>query len=242
MYFRIHDTGHNLSNSPFWYASDVRVDQPRGAVHRTLHNQTGHIGPLPGDMARPGFGLINGDLGAVVGDREAGLGRNWERLHLIGVSAGHLNERRYSNYNTLIGSHAMNTAMIPFEGIANWVIQQPERSFYYIVNIDEQRRLVFTDRNGNQREEFVPYVLRQAISYTAAPPQQNIWITIEQTHVDRIVERMADGTQIDYEANIQDNRKMNTQNYRDVQAAINTLDQQIIAAQNSAIWNLHIQF
>ncbi|MFC6755163.1 hypothetical protein, partial [Halorubrum tibetense] len=234
--FRLNPNGYTLSGPLTWFAGNVPYDSASGVVHRTLHNQTGHIGPLPGDMARSAVGLINGDLGAVLGDRDAGLGRSWERLHLIGVSAGLLSERRYSNYNTVIGSHAMNTAMIPFEGIANWVLSQG-RSYRYVVNVDEHKTLNFIDKNGAAREEKVPVKLRQAISYTSEN-DADIWITICQTHQDSRVAGLSTDVVIGYSADIMDEHKMKTSSWEAVYAQIAAIDQQVKDTQASGKWNL----
>ncbi|WP_370979577.1 hypothetical protein [Agaribacterium sp. ZY112] len=239
MYFRLSPNGYDVSGDIQWFASATPYDPPRGVLHRTLHNQAGNIGPLPGDMARSAVGLINGDLGSVVGDREAGLGRSWERLHMIGVSAGILHERRYSNFNTVIGSHALNTAMIPFEGIANWVLRQ-DRSFYYIVNVDEQKTLRFTDRQGNTRLEPVPTKMRQAITYTSEF-NPNIWITLRQAHEDTRTIALNPANGIDYSAGITDDLKMRTSNWQAIYGQIAAIDQQVLDAQRNDIWNLQPQ-
>jgi len=236
MWFRVSPEGRDISQPLTWHASNKPVDPRRGILHRTLHNQTGHIGPLPGDMARSAVGLINGDLGDSVGDRDAGLGRNWERLHLIGVSAGMLNERRYSKYNTVIGTHAMNTAMIPFEGVVNWVLNQ-NRSFYYIVNVDLLRQIAFTDINGHLRNEPVPYVLRQAVTYSSEF-DPDIWITIEQTHIDNKLQVMPDRTKVDYSSTIDDDNKMSQDNYKKTLSQISTINQQILSCQKLGNWNI----
>ncbi len=236
MWFRVSPKGRDISQALTWHASNKPIDPRRGILHRTLHNQAGHIGPLPGDMARSAVGLINGDLGDSVGDRDAGLGRNWERLHLIGVSAGRLNERRYSKYNTVIGSHAMNTAMIPFEGVVNWILNQ-NRSFYYIVNVDLQKKIAFTDINGNVRNEPVPCVLRQTVTYTSEF-NPNIWITIEQTHTDNKIQAMPDHTQVDYSAEIKNEDKMSQSNYKETLSQINITNQQILSCQTLKKWTI----
>ncbi len=236
MHFRISANGYVISDPIQWFTGSKQASPHRGLLHRTLHNQAGHIGPLPGDMARSAVGLIDGELGALVGDREAGLGRSWERLHLIGVSAGILDVRRYSNYNTIIGSHGLNTAMIPFEGIANWVLSQ-ERSFYYIVNVDEQKKVSFTDRLSNVRVESVPTKLRQAISYTSEQ-DPNIWITLHQTHHDTRTARLSDNQSIPYDAAITEDLKMQKSNWEAVQGQISAIDQQIRDCQNRGVWNL----
>lgn len=236
MHFRISATGYVISDAVQWFAGSKPADPPRGFLHRTLHNQTGNIGPLPGDMARSAVGLIDGELGALVGDREAGLGRGWERLHLIGVSAGILNERRYSNYNTIIGSHGLNTAMIPFEGIANWVLSQ-NRSFYYIVNVDEQKQLSFTDKQGNVRVESVPTKLRQAITYTSER-DPNVWVTLHQTHHDTRAAGLTINQSIPYDAAITEDLKMQKSNWEAVQGQISAIDQQVKDCQNRSAWNL----
>ncbi|WP_444917077.1 hypothetical protein [Microbulbifer sp. JMSA003] len=236
MYFRVSSAGYNISGDIEWFASSKPFNPPQGIVHRSLHNQAGVIGPLPGDMARSAMGLISGGLGEIIGDRDSGLGRSWERLHLIGVSAGILHERRYSNYNTIIGSHGLNTAMIPFEGIANWVLNQ-NRKFFYIVNVDKQKVLNFTDRNGNVRVESVPTKLRQAITYTSEL-DPNIWITIRQEHHDSRTASLADKQSIDYSASITDELKMKKSNWERIRGRIAAIDQQIIDCQNNARWNL----
>ncbi len=236
MYFRLSSSGYDIAGPLSWCASARPIHIPEGVLHRALHNQTGHIGPLPGDMARSSMGLISGDLGAVIGDRDSGLGRSWERVHLIGVSAGQLHERRYSNYNTVIGSHGLNTAMIPFEGIANWVLSQ-NRRFYYIVDIDQRKPLNFTDRNGNARAESVPVKLRQALIYTSEH-NPDVWINIRQEHYDSRVAALADHESIDYAAAITDQQKMKTSNWEAVKSQIAAIDQQIINCQNNGVWNL----
>jgi len=236
MWFRVSPEGRDISKTLTWHASNKPANPRRGILHRTLHNLTGHIGPLQGDMARSAVGLINGDLGDSVGDRDAGLGRNWERLHLIGVSAGRLNERRYSNYNTVIGSHAMNTAMIPFEGVVNWVLNQ-NRSFYYFVDVDLHRQLAFTDIKGNIRNESVPYALRQLVTYTSEFDPE-IWITIEQTHIDSRLQKMPNHTNIDYNPAISDDNKLSQSNYKNTLSQINIVNQQILSCQKLRNWNM----
>lgn len=64
---------------------------------------------------------------------KAGLGCCYERLHLIGVSAGSLKKRNYRGNNIRIGSHALNTAMMPLEKLALNLRKKVLNSCYDVV-------------------------------------------------------------------------------------------------------------
>ncbi|MGI9279904.1 MAG: hypothetical protein ACR2PX_09760 [Endozoicomonas sp.] len=170
-------------------------------------------------MARSKAGMIHSESTSQdIGDRESGLGRSWERLHMIGVSAGKLNERRYSKFNTLIGSHALNTAMIPMEGLARWVINN-DRKFQYTVKVKNRKELKFITKDGNERIEMVPLQLEQAITYTSEK-DDSIWITIHQHHTDWRVNILDGIDALHYNADVADEEKASKANINDVYAPL----------------------
>jgi len=233
MYFRLSEGGYHLSTLPRWHATHKHPEQLHGKLgefDRSLSNINGHIGPYPGDMARSSVGLVmSKEVFNDFGDRPAGLGRSWERLHMIGVSAGNLDERRYSNFNTLIGSHALNTAMIPFERIVNWVIAQ-QRIFKYSVKILTHKALRFKDIDGTKRQEDVPLQMKQIISYTSEQ-DENVWITISQDHTDWRVNKLDSNNEIAYKREIEPEDYMMTSNFTDVHKKIARIDSEVIMCQ-----------
>jgi len=235
LWFRLSSSGQVISKTVTLQARKEPKEIITGIRKLKLHNLNGNIGPQTGDMARSRYGLIDGDLDTNVGERDAGLGRGWERLHLIGVSAGSLHKRRYSKYNTVIGSHAMNTAMIPLENAASWVVKQPCQ-FIYSVSIESQKTLTFIDKNNNHRIEVVPAILCQTLAYTSADP--DVWITIEQKHIDERVLKMDSSLKVEYEKGISEENMMNKANYSETVSKIKLIEQQIRNSEKMKKWNI----
>jgi hypothetical protein len=194
-------------------------------------------GPYQGNIPRStAGGLVVGNETNPennLGQRTSGYGRRWERLHLIGVSAGHLGKRDYSNYNTMMGSHGLNTAMIPFEGIVNWVISQ-KRKYIYSVNV-ESKILELEKMSNSKHVEWtkgnVAESVTQTISYTSSN-DDNIWINLQQESTCPIVSNFKDYQQIAHEKKIPDDWKLSSDNEAKVYAEINRINAIIINIQD----------
>lgn len=108
-------------------------------------------------------GTILCDKWGAEGKEPSGLGLCYERLHLIGRSAGGLDRRRYLSNNIRIGSHALNTAMIPFEGLV-----KESRTKYLDVVYD----VIFHGQNNIRFDTFVKplrevvFIIYQKISFS----------------------------------------------------------------------------
>lgn len=195
------------------------------------------LGPNQGNIPRSmGGGLIVGqetDPRNIAGQRSAGYGKRWERLHLIGVSAGHLQVRDYSNYNTVMGTHGLNTAMIPFEGIVNWVISE-KRKYIYSVKV-KTKNLVLEKKSNSMHVEWtsgsVAQSITQSISYTSSN-DDNVWINLRQKNTCQIVSQFTSGAQIAHESGIPDQWKLSTQNENEIYSEIGRLNAIILNIQS----------
>lgn len=223
------------------WSKDKYSEAFHSGANRILYNDVGDgailQGPNQGNIPRStGGGLIIGtetDPKNNLGQRSAGYGKRWERLHLIGVSAGHLQKRDYSNYNTVMGTHGLNSAMIPFEGIVNWVIAE-ERKYIYSVHVTakilELEKMADSKHIEWTRGQ-VAQSITQSISYTSSN-DGSIWINLSQENTCQIVSSFTNSQQIAYEKGIPDAWKISTNNENAIYAEISRLNAIIIDTQN----------
>jgi len=210
-------------------------------ANRILYNDVGGgailYGPNQGNIPRSlAGGLVIGAESNPennLGQRSSGYGRRWERLHLIGVSAGHLEQRDYSNYNTVMGTHGLNSAMIPFEGIVNWVIGEKRK---YIYSVYATTKILELEKMADGKHiewsrGHVAQSIRQSISYTSSN-DSSIWINLAQENTCQIVSGFTHGQQIAHNSAIPDNWRLSTANENTIYAEINRLNVIIIDTQN----------
>lgn len=210
-------------------------------ANRILYNDVGGgailLGPYQGNIPRCiAGGLVIGAESNPennLGQRSSGYGRRWERLHLIGVSAGHLEQRDYSNYNTVMGTHGLNSAMIPFEGIVNWVIAEKRKYIYSVHLVTKVLELekVVDSKHIEWTRGNVAQSITQSISYTSSN-DNSIWINLAQKHVCQIVSSFASGERIAHDSGIPDNWRLSTANENTIYAEIARLNALIIDTQN----------
>ena len=239
---RVHLNGQAIMQK---FHSSWSKDKYSEAYHqnanRILYNDVGGgallLGPYQGDIPRSvAGGLVIGaesNPENTVGQRAAGYGRRWERLHLIGVSAGHLEQRDYSNYNTVMGTHGLNSAMIPFEGVVNWVIGE-KRKYIYSVRV-ATKNLSLEKKADGKHIEWKPcnvaQSIIQSISYTSSN-DDSIWINLAQENTCQIVSKFVPNEQVAHDPAIPDNWRLSTANDNAIYAEINRLNVIIINTQN----------
>jgi len=239
---RVHLNGQAIMQK---FHSSWSKDKYSEAYHqnanRILYNDVGGgallLGPYQGDIPRSvAGGLVIGaesNPENTVGQRAAGYGRRWERLHLIGVSAGHLEQRDYSNYNTVMGTHGLNSAMIPFEGVVNWVIGE-KRKYIYSVRV-ATKNLSLEKKADGKHIEWKPcnvaQSIIQSISYTSSN-DDSIWINLAQENTCQIVSKFTPNEQVAHDPAIPDNWRLSTANDNAIYAEINRLNVIIINTQN----------
>ena len=226
--------------SASWSKDKYSEAYHQGAT-RILYNDVGGgailQGPYQGNIPRSvAGGLVIGvetNPENNMGQRSSGYGRRWERLHLIGVSAGHLEQRDYSNYNTVMGTHGLNSAMIPFEGIVNWVIGENRK---YIYSVHATTKILELEKKVDSRHvEWtrgqVAQSITQCISYTSSN-DDSVWINFAQENICQIVSGFTHSQQIPHDSAIPDNWRLSTANENAIYAAINRLNVIIIDTQN----------
>jgi hypothetical protein len=145
-----------------------------------------------------------------------------------------LQKRDYSNYNTIPGSHGLNTAMIPFEGVVNWVIGQ-KRKYIYSITVGTKPLSLEKQSNGMHIEWtdcLVATSITQALSYTSSN-DDTVWINLTQKSVCPIVANFANNEQVAHGKGIPDDWHMSTTNLNKINADINRVDVTILSIQNS---------
>lgn len=208
----------------------------------TLKNHVGGgqilYGPNQGDIQRSsGGGLVVGQRSDPAdncgGQRGTGYGARWERLHLIGVGAGRLYKRDYSLFNTVMGSHGLNSAMIPFEGVVGWVIGENRKHIYSIGALTKRLKLEkkVSGKHIEYTEGDVAQEIIQSVSYEST--NENIWINFTQKSVCPIVSALTQGQQVDHEPGIPDKWKLSTENQNQLYSRIQLLDAEIRAYQEA---------
>ncbi len=223
-----------------WSKDRYSESYHQGAT-RILYNDVGGgavlLGPYQGNIPRSmAGGLVIGAESNPennLGQRASGYGRRWERLHLIGVSAGHLEQRDYSNYNTVMGTHGLNSAMIPFEGIVNWVIAENRKYIYSVRAFTKVLELekVVDSRHVEWTSGNVAYAITQSISYTSSN-DSSVWINLSQENVCQIVSGFQSRQRIAHDPAIPDNWRLSTANENTIYAEIHRLNALIIDTQN----------
>ena len=195
-------------------------------------------GPNQGDIQRSaGGGLVVGQRSNpadnIAGQRAAGYGKRWERLHLIGVSAGRLRKRDYSLFNTVMGSHGLNSAMIPFEGVVSWVIGEKRKHVYSVGVVAKKLKLEKKSKGKHVEytEGNVAYEIIQAVSYESA--NKDIWINFSQKSICPIVSAFSQGQKIDHQSDIPDKWKLSTDNQNKLYAQISAIDAEVLAYQEA---------
>lgn len=231
-YIRTSNKGYKISDIPVWEARKKKRVASMGYQARELS-----IGleVEAGDVPQGNAGTISSEGIIEEGEVEAGLGRSWERLHLIGHALGKYNKREYPKNNVIIGSHGMNTAMIPMERLM-MDLAKSDLVVQYRVDVISSRKMQFMTKEGGKRWEKAIHKLKQTIAYQ---PQgsQDVVVQISQMHWDFRLD-MYGRQEIPYNVKILEADKLAKDNYFNSVSRIDSIRMQIEDSVRKNIWNL----